>query len=309
MILPPPPLPSSRSRPGRCPADSSSAEPAVAGAARLSDPHGTVSVRRRLHQLPLRPQSVGGPRAGLQSRRVRRGLLQLPVGPVTRRAVGCVWSAARTHHTVAVGRLHRGHARGDVVVGGSLAGAASSGLGGQDDGGAGKQQCDLRSVVVGREIGQPFQESRVLANKLLARWRPYQEMERGIIPSDALAEVVPAGIPPYFVPDLKFIDSFGLTDTTIVRNPVTHQSLRAGHSRQPPPRLSLAAGGEFQGVPGGRQCGGSSGTRDLRRAGRPSLGDALRCPQPGMDRRPVRAVQRQAGKRSAANARSIPRLS
>ena len=174
--LGPPPPPKSQGRLGWYPVDSSPSMPAVAGAARLSDPHGTVSVRRRLHQLPLRPQSVGGPRASLQSRRVRRVLLQLPVGPGTRRAVGCVWSAARTHHSVAVGRLHRGHANGDVVVGGLLAGAASPGLGDLDDGGAGKQQCDLRGVVVGRGIGQLFKTrgylrtSSLLDGGRIRRW-------------------------------------------------------------------------------------------------------------------------------------------
>ena len=71
-------------------------------------------------------------------------------------------------------------------------------------------------------------------------------MRRGIIPSDALAETGPAGIPPYFVPDLKFIDSWGLTDATIARNPVTHRRGRLAHARQPPPGYLRARGVNFE---------------------------------------------------------------
>ena len=68
------------------------------------------------------------------------------------------------------------------------------------------------------------------------RWQPYQNMERGLIPDDALAFVGDAGVAPYFVPDLKFIDYPGLTDTTIARNPVTtpNSHRKFAHERFPP---------------------------------------------------------------------------
>ena len=66
------------------------------------------------------------------------------------------------------------------------------------------------------------------------RWQPYQHMERGIIPDDALAIVGDAGVAPYFVQDLKFIDFWGLTDATIARNPVTRRRRKLAHERQPP---------------------------------------------------------------------------
>ncbi len=81
----------------------------------------------------------------------------------------------------------------------------------------------------------------------LREWRPYTNMARGIIPADALAFTAPAGIPPYFVPDLRFIDTWGLTDATIARNPVTRPNSRRkmNHDRQPPPGYLAARGVNF----------------------------------------------------------------
>ena len=98
-------------------------------------------------------------------------------------------------------------------------------------------------------IRTPLRATRDWTNKQLAGWRPYQEMRRGIIPSDALAKTDPAGIPPYFVPDLKFIDFWGLTDATIARNPVTGRRWRFGHARQPPPGYLRARGVNFEVYP------------------------------------------------------------
>ena len=98
-------------------------------------------------------------------------------------------------------------------------------------------------------IRTPLRATRDWTNEQLVRWRPYQEMRRGIIPSDALAKTGPAGIPPYFVPDLKFIDFWGLTDATIARNPVTRRRWRFGHARQPPPGYLRARGVNFEVYP------------------------------------------------------------
>ena len=98
-------------------------------------------------------------------------------------------------------------------------------------------------------IRTPLRVTRDWTNEQLAQWRPYQEMRREIIPSDALAETGPAGIPPYFVPDLKFIDFWGLTDATIARNPETRRRWRFGHARQPPPGYLRARGVNFKVYP------------------------------------------------------------
>ena len=71
--------------------------------------------------------------------------------------------------------------------------------------------------------------------RLLRLWQPYQNMQRGIIPADAVALTGAVGIRPYFLPDLKFIDSFGLTDATIARTPVPPNRRRhLGHDRLAP---------------------------------------------------------------------------
>ena len=79
----------------------------------------------------------------------------------------------------------------------------------------------------------------------LMRWQPYQNMERGILPDDALAFVGDAGLAPYFIPDLKFIDAFGLVDATIARNPVTSRERSLAHERQPPPGYLAERGVNF----------------------------------------------------------------
>ena len=106
-------------------------------------------------------------------------------------------------------------------------------------------QLYLRKANVGSLLGL----RRSWTNRRLAYWQPYQEMERGIIPSDALTVTDPAGIPPYFLPDLKFIDSFGLTDATIARNPVTREPRYLAHERQPPPGYLAERGVNFRVFP------------------------------------------------------------
>ena len=70
---------------------------------------------------------------------------------------------------------------------------------------------------------------------LLARWGPYQEMERGFLPDDAVAAAPQAGVRPYFLPDLVFVDVWGLTDATVARNPDLRPARYLAHERQPPP--------------------------------------------------------------------------
>ncbi len=94
----------------------------------------------------------------------------------------------------------------------------------------------LRSKIRRHAIGLRFKELSQ-TNGSIPRWRPYRNMIRGIIPADARTLVRAAGVPPYFVPDLKFIDYYGLTDATIARNPAPHPNSRRrmGHERWPPP--------------------------------------------------------------------------
>ncbi len=70
---------------------------------------------------------------------------------------------------------------------------------------------------------------------LLSRWGPYQDMERGFIPDDAVAAAHQAGVRPYYLPDLAFVDVWGLTDATVARNPDLRPARYLAHERRPPP--------------------------------------------------------------------------
>lgn len=87
------------------------------------------------------------------------------------------------------------------------------------------------SINVNPYIYQKFEKNRFL------RWQMYQNMERGMIPDDALAYIGDAGVAPYLIPDMKFIDAWGLTDATIARNPVMvpNNQRQFAHERFPPP--------------------------------------------------------------------------
>ena len=95
---------------------------------------------------------------------------------------------------------------------------------------------DLRRQLARQSVASPFTEHREFANASLLIWKPYQNMENGVIPDDALMAGGALGIRFYYLPDLKVIDIFGLTDATVARNPVgkpNHHRVIA-HDRYPP---------------------------------------------------------------------------
>ena len=93
-----------------------------------------------------------------------------------------------------------------------------------------RYQSSLRSVALWH--GRHFDMKRELPF-----WCSYEKMERGLIPDDAMSRRATIGLVAYCLPDLKFIDMWGLTDATIARNPVTHPNRMRGmaHDRRPPP--------------------------------------------------------------------------
>ncbi len=96
---------------------------------------------------------------------------------------------------------------------------------------------DLRQQSTQRAVGK---RSTCIGNftiRMIQGWKPYEKMARGWLPDDILVLWTNIGVPSYYLPDLKVIDSYGLTDATIARNPVTilnHERTMA-HDRQPPP--------------------------------------------------------------------------
>ena len=94
----------------------------------------------------------------------------------------------------------------------------------------------LRSRLVCQDVGTRFPEHREFAAGKLRNWRLYGRMERGLIPADAVAVMGTVGVSAFYLPDLTIIDSLGLTDATVARNPVLSPNhLRSmAHDRHPP---------------------------------------------------------------------------
>ena len=103
---------------------------------------------------------------------------------------------------------------------------------------------DLRRQSISRFVGRRPDD---LADRALAAWSSYGRMERGLIPDDALRAKGAIGVVAYYLPDLRFIDKWGLTDATIARNPVTHPNRRRSmaHDRSPPPGYLEGRGVNF----------------------------------------------------------------
>ena len=95
---------------------------------------------------------------------------------------------------------------------------------------------DLRRQYGVNMVGIRFSEHRNFVNTITLVWKPYEQMERGFFPDDALAFGRSLGRF-YFLPDLKIFDHWGLTDATVARTPVTHSNRerQLAHDRQPTP--------------------------------------------------------------------------
>ncbi|MCY3784824.1 MAG: hypothetical protein OXG79_13735 [Chloroflexi bacterium] len=95
---------------------------------------------------------------------------------------------------------------------------------------------DLRSESEKRLVGLRTHQRSHHAHRI-RKWKPYEDFSGQVIPSDAVTVMGAVGIAPYFVPTLEVVDSFGLVDATVARNPVTptDSERRVAHDRSPPP--------------------------------------------------------------------------
>ena len=96
---------------------------------------------------------------------------------------------------------------------------------------------DLRGDLNPQLIGRRFAGHRDFSERLIMRYQPYENMERGIIPDDAIMPAHTLGIPFYYLSELTVVDVHGLTDYTVARTPV-HQpnsARRMAHDRRRPP--------------------------------------------------------------------------
>ena len=75
---------------------------------------------------------------------------------------------------------------------------------------------DLSRSLIRQSVAMRFVEHREFANEQLRTWKPYENMENGVIPDDALTVAGALGIRFYYLPDLKVkvIGFYGLTDAT-----------------------------------------------------------------------------------------------
>ena len=106
---------------------------------------------------------------------------------------------------------------------------------------------DLRRQASRQHVASPFAEHREFANTQLRKWKPYERMEDGLIPDDALTARGAIGIRFYYLPDLKVVDVHGLTDATVARNPVERPNRQRimAHDRHPPPGYLKERGVNF----------------------------------------------------------------
>ena len=106
---------------------------------------------------------------------------------------------------------------------------------------------DLRQQSAQQFVGFRFTGHRKYANNRIREWQSYEEALRGVIPDDAMTVRGGIGIMPYYVPDLDIIDTHGLTDATVARNPVTrpNHERQLAHDRRPPPGYLQQRGVNF----------------------------------------------------------------
>ncbi len=96
---------------------------------------------------------------------------------------------------------------------------------------------DLRSLSDHDFVGHRVHQLHNFAIRRLRGWKPYEAADREAIPGDAVMPMTTVGIAPYFLPGLTVVDTLGLTDATVARNPVTRSNSQRvlAHDRSPPP--------------------------------------------------------------------------
>ena len=97
---------------------------------------------------------------------------------------------------------------------------------------------DLRETMNSNIVATRFEAQRRFSGWLIYGFQPYENMERGIIPDDAVMNGNSIGILFYYLPELTAVDMHGLTDITVARTPLRDKSNRRrelAHDRLPPP--------------------------------------------------------------------------
>ena len=106
---------------------------------------------------------------------------------------------------------------------------------------------EMRRLSARHSVGGRFGPHRHYAYLHTRTWEPYLKMERSFIPDDALT--IGYGLGQfYFLPDLKVLDYYGLTDATVARNPSTraNRERTIAHDRKPPPEYLKQRGANIR---------------------------------------------------------------
>ena len=106
---------------------------------------------------------------------------------------------------------------------------------------------ELRRQTISRGVARRTWVYQHYPQHYIPQWQPYQAMERGLIPDDALTASGQIGVKFYYLPDLRVIDTAGLTDYAIARNPVLkpNRERRMAVDRDPPPGYLTRRGANF----------------------------------------------------------------
>ena len=95
---------------------------------------------------------------------------------------------------------------------------------------------DLRASLARQSVGIRAVVHRNFADRRIREYASYENITRELIPDDAVTALAGIGIPPYYLAQLTVIDTAGLADAVVARNPVVspnHERLMA-HDRRPP---------------------------------------------------------------------------
>jgi len=93
---------------------------------------------------------------------------------------------------------------------------------------------DLRDQTYEHWVGLRAAVHRRSAEEMISRWKRYENMDRGAIPTYALVAHGALG-KFYYLSDLRVFDLFGLTDATVARTPVSRSNAERiiAHDRYP----------------------------------------------------------------------------
>ena len=96
---------------------------------------------------------------------------------------------------------------------------------------------DLRGDLRRQLIGRHNTGAGDFVGFRISQYQPYENMERGIIPDDAVMSRHDIGVSSYYLPELTVVDELGLADYTVARTPANqpNSGRRMAHDRRPPP--------------------------------------------------------------------------